>query len=104
MPGLIITFIVAIASSIIITSGLDNTSPQAQPSPSPAVEKVINRNFKSTPKPSAKSTPQAPAPKANTSSQITCTGPDGKQFQTTQKVCDEFNAAWEKKPVATFTP
>ena len=29
--------------------------------------------------------------------QITCTGPDGKQFQVTQQECDSFNAAWKNK-------
>lgn len=33
---------------------------------------------------------------------IDCTGPDGKQFKTTQKECDSFNAAWvNKKSVTT---
>ena len=30
--------------------------------------------------------------------QIDCTGPDGKQFQTTQEECDSFNAAWAPTP------
>jgi len=34
----------------------------------------------------------------NTSSQITCTGPDGKTFQTTQEECDAFNKAWGNEP------
>lgn len=33
-----------------------------------------------------------------TEPQITCTGPDGKQFQTTQEECDAFNAAWAPTP------
>lgn len=31
-------------------------------------------------------------------SKITCTGPDQKQFQTTQKECDDFNRAWGNVP------
>lgn len=30
----------------------------------------------------------------NTDKQITCIGPDKKQFKTTKKACDELNAAW----------
>jgi len=32
------------------------------------------------------------------SNKIECIGPDGKQFTTTQKECDEFNAAWGNIP------
>ncbi len=37
----------------------------------------------------------APSP---SESQIDCTGPDGKHFQTTQEECDTFNAAWAPTP------
>lgn len=32
--------------------------------------------------------------KANTSQTVTCTGPDGKQFQTTSDACDSFLKSW----------
>lgn len=45
--------------------------------------------------------------KTNTStggvSKITCVGPDGKSFQTTQKECDDFNAKWGNSK-KTITP
>lgn len=28
---------------------------------------------------------------------VDCVGPDGKYFHTTQKACDDFNAAWQNK-------
>ncbi len=34
---------------------------------------------------------------------IVCTGPDGKQFNTTQAACNSFNAAWAT-PMPTQTP
>lgn len=34
---------------------------------------------------------------------ITCTGPDGKQFQSTQQECDDFNSAWGKSSQTTNT-
>jgi len=34
-------------------------------------------------------------------STIDCTGPDGRHFQTTQKECDSFNAAWAHPPSGT---
>lgn len=37
-------------------------------------------------------------PKTNTANKITCTGPDGKTFQTTQEECDAFNKAWGNVP------
>lgn len=39
-------------------------------------------------------------PKANSGAvkKITCTGPDGKTFQTTQEECTAFNAAWGNAP------
>ncbi len=95
MPGLIITFIIAIASGVFITAGLDEISSQPpQPSPSTQVERPVVRTVTPKPSPSTKPTPKAQAPKVDSPSQITCTGPDGKQFQTTQKECDEFNKAW----------
>ncbi len=35
---------------------------------------------------------------------INCIGPDGKNFQTTQTECDNFNKAWGKKAVNTQAP
>lgn len=34
----------------------------------------------------------------STTKKITCTGPDNKQFQTTQEECDSFNKAWNNTP------
>lgn len=45
-------------------------------------------------------TPVPPTP--TPSDLITCTGPDGGQFQTTQEACTSFNDAWA--PSATPTP
>lgn len=36
----------------------------------------------------------ANAPTTSSASKITCTGPDGKKFNTTQKECDDFNIKW----------
>ena len=59
-----------------------------------------------TPKPSDKPTPTKAPVKQNTTStnqtnvsnKVTCTGPDGKQFSTTKKECDDFNTAWGNPP------
>lgn len=53
--------------------------------------------------PTPSSTPKATPVSAKTiskpsSGQITCTGPDGKSFNTTQAKCDEFNTAWGNAP------
>lgn len=52
------------------------------PTPTPTPTKTVNNPTKSN--------------NTNTvqSNKIECTGPDGKKFNTTQKECDEFNAAW----------
>lgn len=38
----------------------------------------------------------APQVQQPATSKIDCVGPDGKHFNTTQKECDDFNAAWKK--------
>jgi len=68
VPGIIITFIIAIASGIFITAGLDNISSQSpQPSPNSQVEDVV-QSPKPTPRlsPSAKPTPKPYAQQVNT--------------------------------------
>ncbi|PIY79353.1 MAG: hypothetical protein COY81_02990 [Candidatus Pacebacteria bacterium CG_4_10_14_0_8_um_filter_43_12] len=62
-------------------------------------------------KPTSRPSPSAfPSPKVTRhvtkpiSGLITCTGPDGKQFQTTQKECDSFNAAWGNTPKIQLAP
>ncbi len=67
---------------------------------------VINNSPKPTPIEITKQTPtpkttSAPTPKTTstqnknaTANLIDCTGPDGVVFKTTQKECDDFNAAW----------
>ncbi len=40
----------------------------------------------------------------NQTNYIDCIGPDGKHFQTTQKECDDFNAAWDKSNWAAQIP
>lgn len=35
---------------------------------------------------------------------IICTGPDKKQFQTTQKECEDFNRAWGNVPSSVVQP
>lgn len=62
--------------------------------PQATIEKkeIIQTSPTPTPKPEVKK-------KTTTSkNNITCTGPDGKQFQTTQKECDDFNSAWGNEP------
>lgn len=56
-----------------------------------------------TPKPTNTPTPK-PAVKTVTIPEIECVGPDGVHFQTTQKECDEFNAAWDKPKPTPETP
>lgn len=52
-----------------------------------------------TPTPTNKPVQQrVTTPQTNTSNKITCTGPDGKTFQTTQEECDAFNKAWGNVP------
>ncbi len=60
------------------------STPASVPSPSPS------------PSPTLLAKP-SPAPSGQTN--IDCTGPDGKHFQSTQKACDDFKKAW-----ATPTP
>lgn len=60
------------------------TSPHATNTPSPT--KIPTKQNTTTP------------PQTNTSNKITCTGPDGKMFQTTQEECDSFNKAWGNVP------
>lgn len=56
-----------------------------------------------SPTPTLPPTNQPPQPKTSTqppttSNKITCTGPDGKTFSTTQAECDAFNQAWGNVP------
>lgn len=56
--------------------------------PVPEKKEVIQSSPTSTAKPELKETT------ATNKNTITCTGPDGKKFQTTQKECEDFNLAW----------
>lgn len=59
------------------------------------------------PSPSPSVTPAPPSVAgANTANikQIECVGPDGVHFKTTQKECDEFNAAWRNTPKQNTSP
>lgn len=58
------------------------------------------------PSPSPSVTPTAPPRTANNPSsiQIECVGPDGVHFKTTQKKCDDFNAAWGKPQQKATSP
>jgi len=60
-------------------------SPTVTPSPSPAIVATTVSQKPSEPK-------------------VTCTGPDGKTFQATQKECDEFNKAWGTSSQPTQAP
>jgi len=107
VPALIITFIVAIASGVFITTGLDKLSTlPLQPSQETQVEQNTYHRSTPTPKPSPSAKPsiQPQVQQINAQKLITCTGPDGKQFQTSQKDCDEFNAAWKNNPTVTINP
>ncbi len=50
------------------------------------------------------SNPTAAGPTVPAVPTIVCTGPDGKQFNTTQAACDSFNAAWAPTPTPTPAP
>lgn len=82
--------VVLLSLNLIKTNHL--TSHTLVPSPTPT----------QTPKPnSIPTTTPASNPTNNTpskTSQITCTGPDGKSFTTTKQKCDEFNTAWGHPP------
>ncbi len=64
----------------------------------PERKQVISAPASSSPEVGNSNTPaQTNQPITTTktvSNQINCTGPDGVTFKTTQKECDEFNAAW----------
>jgi len=75
------------------TSNVNNTNIQPESAPNPT----------STPTPTpTQPVKNRPVKSDNTnaiqSNKIECTGPDGKKFTTTQKECDEFNAAWGNAP------
>lgn len=70
------------------------------PTRSPGIVGVIVDSPIPTPKVSTRSsvagvTTQKPAPPQQ-GNKIECVGPDGKHFSTSQKECDDFNAAWGK--------
>lgn len=73
-------FAVRIGNELLNTEPQNNYSNQYI-SPSPTTTQ--------TPKTSPKATREA-----NTTPKIDCTGPDKVVFKTTQKECDNFNAAW----------
>lgn len=71
----------------------DHIREMSSPTPTPTVMGVqSSRSSFPSPKPSARTIKQT-----TTIPKIDCTGPDGVVFKTTQKECDEFNAAWGKK-------
>lgn len=57
--------------------------PSTSPSPAPTTKTVSGKNSNTTAKPS---------------NNVECIGPDGVHFKTTQKECDDFNAAWKNNP------
>lgn len=68
-----------------------------QPVFSPAIMASPMPTSAPTSKPLQKTTsPTRVAP--TNSNKITCTGPDGKTFKTTQEECDSFNQAWGNVP------
>jgi len=68
-------------------------------SPTPTLKPTSNQFPRATPLPN---TVQPTTKKAFDN--ITCTGPDGKQFQTTQKECENFNAAWGNTSKTQLAP
>lgn len=89
LPSLMLLVIIGAGGAFAYFREQQLSQPQQEiisPTPSP----------KNTPKPtpSPSSVGTKPVIQKSASNRITCTGPDGKQFQTTRKECDDFNAAW----------
>lgn len=77
----------------------DHIREMASPIPAPTVMGVqSSRTSFSNPKTSVSTVKQT-----TTIPKIDCTGPDGVVFKTTQKECDEFNAAWGKTQITNST-
>ena len=95
MLNIAIVGFLALVSVFVVDVAHDMT---VAPSPSPKVMGV-----QAKPSPSPTTTPKPVAKQPTTTPKITCTGPDGVRFQTTQKECDEFNAAWGKKAPGSTT-
>ena len=83
--------ILSVAITLLFVLGLHTmATPVIQP------EQVV-AEVKTAPGPTISPSPTAKpvvAAKKNTTPQIECVGPDGKHFSTTQKECDNLNAAW----------
>lgn len=86
--ALILILLVPIAAFAgpIFDKSFSFNRPSKSPSPSPYVQM--------SPKPSIKPVVRQTGGNSAVSNKIDCTGPDGVVFKTTQKECDDFNAAW----------
>lgn len=67
----------------------------------PSLKPILSES--PTPSPSPKTETVTNVPK-NNNMNVTCTGPDGKQFQTTQTECDKFNKAWGNTSTSSPDP
>lgn len=73
------------------------TAPTPTPTPIPTVRRVP------TPSPGKVVKGTSTTSTSAVGTLITCTGPDGKKFTTTEEECREFNEAWGKPTVPAFT-
>lgn len=78
---------------------LDNIEAKLGFTPPKIEQTTFSPTLAVSPNPTSKPIQQNTIPvQKGTSNKITCTGPDGKTFQTTQAECDNFNKAWGNVP------